>query len=504
MYKIIFVDDEAITLQLLKCVLDWEELGIKIAGTASDGREALDLCRSVCPDIMIADIQMPGMTGVMLSEMIRKSNRDMKIIFLSAYAEFEYAQSAIANKVSGYLLKPLDEDALEMLIRKITAELDQENRDRQNSDEARDRILSAQLRESFLRWNRDQTLPLAQTDPEFLAKHSFCLLLFCDDDLDYLSGTEENVRSALKNLTGSWLLVPVNAYEYFVLSKDALVTSDLLLQLLGRSSLRCVCGCASCDGSVPESMERARLAAQSTFITGTSAAVWSETLQYTSGDAPGARDYVNAISALAESGDYRPLSDQLKALVLSFAQAGRDPDSLFSAIQDILIWLKNDIVRIHPDTELAAGALRHVDRLRLRSCLTPQHLIRFLTRLLTELSEQICTQMDSGSSSAVIRRARYYAAQHASEPDFSLQAAADYAGLSRNHFSKVFHEGTGIKFWDYVTELRIRNARKLLAETDLPIAAVAQQVGYETEAHLNRRFKQAEGITPGQYRRKYR
>ena len=131
MYKIIFVDDEAITLQLLKCVLDWEELGITIAGTASDGREALDLCRSVCPDIMIADIQMPGMTGVMLSEMIRKSNRDMKIIFLSAYAEFEYAQSAIANKVSGYLLKPLDEDALEMLIRKITAELDQENRDRQ-------------------------------------------------------------------------------------------------------------------------------------------------------------------------------------------------------------------------------------------------------------------------------------------------------------------------------------------------------------------------------------
>lgn len=50
----------------------------------------------------------------------------MKIIFLSAYAEFEYAQGAIANRVSGYLLKPLDEEELEALIRKVVTELDTE------------------------------------------------------------------------------------------------------------------------------------------------------------------------------------------------------------------------------------------------------------------------------------------------------------------------------------------------------------------------------------------
>ena len=113
MYKIVFIDDEAITLKLLEALLDWNSYGIEVAGTAGDGYAGLELCRRVKPDIVIMDIKMPHMTGVDLSEMLRKSNQTVKLIFLSAYAEFEYAQSAISNKVSGYLLKPVSRDALQ-------------------------------------------------------------------------------------------------------------------------------------------------------------------------------------------------------------------------------------------------------------------------------------------------------------------------------------------------------------------------------------------------------
>ena len=152
MYKIVFVDDEAITLQLLTCVLDWEELGITVAGTASDGREAYELFRNVKPDIIIADIKMPGMNGVQLSEMIRKSDRNVKIIFLSAYAEFEYAQGAIANRVSGYLLKPLDEEELAALIRKVVTELDAETSVHRHAAAARNDNLSRRVRKAYLAW----------------------------------------------------------------------------------------------------------------------------------------------------------------------------------------------------------------------------------------------------------------------------------------------------------------------------------------------------------------
>ena len=101
-----------------------------------------------------------------------------------------------------------------------------------------------------------------------------------------------------------------------------------------------------------------------------------------------------------------------------------------------------------------------------------------------------------------MRRAKQYAKEHYREPDFSLQAAADYVGLSKNHFSRVFHLSTNVRFWDYLTQIRIREACEKLRE-DIPISVICEEIGYKTESYFNRKFKQLMGMTPGQYRRMF-
>ena len=72
MLKVLLVDDEPFILQGLKILVDWNEEGFEIAGTASDGQEALDFLQLNQVDLIITDIKMPGMGGLELLEKIRK------------------------------------------------------------------------------------------------------------------------------------------------------------------------------------------------------------------------------------------------------------------------------------------------------------------------------------------------------------------------------------------------------------------------------------------------
>ena len=126
MLKVILIDDEWSTLRLLPKAIDWAALGLEIRGAASSGEEGLDLLRRVAPDIVIVDIKMPGMDGLEFARLARRGGSPARIILLSAYAEFRFAQAAIQLRISDYLLKPLDEDRLRAVLNRIIQELEAE------------------------------------------------------------------------------------------------------------------------------------------------------------------------------------------------------------------------------------------------------------------------------------------------------------------------------------------------------------------------------------------
>lgn len=113
MIRILLVEDERLTLQMLDCAIDWASAGYEICGTAMSGVEGLEKYRSLRPDVVLTDIQMPGMTGLQLIEAIRDVDEGRaRFLILTAHGEFEFARKALQMQADAYLLKPIDEEEL--------------------------------------------------------------------------------------------------------------------------------------------------------------------------------------------------------------------------------------------------------------------------------------------------------------------------------------------------------------------------------------------------------
>lgn len=126
MEKILVVDDEKWIrkgLQIKLGALGYDEEHIL---SAKSGEEAMELIVEHGPEIVITDIRMPRMSGIQLMQEIEKSGQKPKMIVISGYAEFEYAEKAINMGAKGYLLKPITDEDLKKVVEKVAGELRQE------------------------------------------------------------------------------------------------------------------------------------------------------------------------------------------------------------------------------------------------------------------------------------------------------------------------------------------------------------------------------------------
>ena len=123
MFKVVIIDDEPIIVEGLSRVLRWADYQCQLAGTASNGREGLELIRKVHPDIIFTDIAMPGMDGLQMIAALRSELPRTQITILTGYRDFDFAQTAIKLGVCRYLLKPSKLAELEEAVTTMTAQL---------------------------------------------------------------------------------------------------------------------------------------------------------------------------------------------------------------------------------------------------------------------------------------------------------------------------------------------------------------------------------------------
>ena len=121
MLKVMIVDNEsAIRKGLVHCI-HWGDLGCEIAAQADDGMMALEQIPVIQPNIVISDIRMPGMDGLELAEIIARDHPGIKVIILTGYPDFAYAQRAIQYHVVDFVLKPMTVENLTNAIEKAKA-----------------------------------------------------------------------------------------------------------------------------------------------------------------------------------------------------------------------------------------------------------------------------------------------------------------------------------------------------------------------------------------------
>ena len=126
---ILIADDEnLVRLGLKKIIKDMELESIEIL-EAKNGREMLEVCRSMSPDLAFVDIKMPLLNGLEAIEAAKEFCPDTTWIMLTGFSEFKFAQSAISLGVKNYLLKPLESDAIQQILLDVQSQVRQKHID---------------------------------------------------------------------------------------------------------------------------------------------------------------------------------------------------------------------------------------------------------------------------------------------------------------------------------------------------------------------------------------
>ncbi len=118
MIRVVVAEDQAMVLGALSALLDLEP-DIEIVGRAADGAAALDLIRAQKPDVVVSDIEMPGLTGIDLAAMLTAEKNPVRVLIVTTFGRPGYLRRALEAGVRGYLLKDTPSDQLADAVRKI-------------------------------------------------------------------------------------------------------------------------------------------------------------------------------------------------------------------------------------------------------------------------------------------------------------------------------------------------------------------------------------------------
>ena len=208
----------------IKNRIDWESEGIDFVGEAGDGEMAIPQIMEKKPDILVTDIKMPFVDGLMLSEIVKKNLPDTKIVILSGYDEFEYAQKAISLGVTEYLLKPISPKKLIESIRKV--------RDRVTEEKAHNEYVKKALEEAGRDSGAKPKEPKRFHSRSLTAAVRFIDESFSDEDIslnkvaDHVGVSPNHLSSTFSKELGSTFI------EYLTKcridrAKELLATTDL-------------------------------------------------------------------------------------------------------------------------------------------------------------------------------------------------------------------------------------------------------------------------------------
>lgn len=206
MLKILIVEDEDIIRKGLVFTIDWTSIGYVVVGEARNGEEGLEKILELSPDVVLADIKMPRMDGITMIQEAQKS-RNFRSLILTSYAEFEYAQKAIALQVFDYILKPVDEDELIKTMQELN----------KNIVKNRETELIIENKDSSL--NLEYYIELAQTENRYVAqvialiKKEYAEKISLEKIADDLGVSASYLSRKFKDITGQTFLDFLNKYR---------------------------------------------------------------------------------------------------------------------------------------------------------------------------------------------------------------------------------------------------------------------------------------------------
>ncbi len=529
-YNVLIADDEEKIIWFLREIIDWEEIGLKLAGTASDGKEA---CEQICQndiDIVITDIKMPLFDGLQMIERVRQERKNVSFIVISGYDHFQYAQLALRYGVKDYILKPVKKTELNNALYKIV----QEKNHKQFSWKVKTEQdnLQSEKRKDFLAYlqNEQYILPeLSEANRKFSFEFqdtSFLWLrLRLNLQLDYLEDTlgtdfimeklQKIIAEKIQGYVGEYETISRNTDIYVLLNGFQIGQISLEHVLLRHvraylDAFRCYSVSMYCGEEVPYSelipaMKRAKTACEEQMALGAEHVIRDDMLasletdpEQTAGHEKNIKDIRNGFTLLDEAQVMGALHKMMERIQKFQGVSSRAVIRAVSEIQAAVLELSGeeapDNREIQENQRLIGAAAENA--------VSVTDFLRYSEEKMGE-TVGILFRLRKERESRPINRAKEYVEQHLSGK-LNLEEVAEYLELSPNYFSSLFKRETGKTYLDYVTERKMEYAKKLLKNSSDTVEAIAMKVGYRDKRSFSSRFEAVVGLKPSKYRKMYR
>ncbi|MBP1964940.1 response regulator [Paenibacillus aceris] len=521
MIKMIVVDDEVWVRERLIHTIEWDQLGIEVVDEANCGKEALDKALQVEPDIILTDIRMPNMDGLDLIQSLRDRQIRTKVIIISGYSDFEYAQKALSLGAFDYILKPVEDHDLLHVVGKCLEQIQSEKKKEELLHKADEQVnkrlpmLKEMLFANLIngRVQNEQEVLAALSD--FQVEHSnlnhFCVIFhFKEWKEDGIHLDAEFKQFVIGNLIGDILqelkcktITFIHADEVVAIVSSDQETEYLKHQLESAAfshMLYKIFGCpvevgyGGCCSNIIDISSSYRQAKQSLLLSGflnqeriTLQAISTKTEKNKQYDIEG---LVNSVKL----GDKESVVMHLDQLFVN------KPMNLIE-FKFIYFQIISAITRTVIDGN---RSLDDVSRFSLQffELLQRSQDVGEIRQLFEEALFKIMAYLNKTQTKKkrkVIEKIVEYMQEHYNE-SINLNTVAEAFFMNASYLSKIFKDDMDVSFSKYVMEYRVEKAIELMKDPTKKIYEIASNVGYDDVQYFTKMFKAIKGVTPVQYR----
>ncbi len=522
MYSVFLVDDEPIVLEGIRTKIDWESSGFTFAGEATDGEIALSMIHEIKPDILITDIKMPFMDGLQLATAIKKTQPWIKIIILSGHDEFDYAKKAISIGIQDYLLKPFVAEDILNALQKAASQIDTERSRLSDISKMKEEL---KTRESLLKKEFLNNLVHGSADMQNVMQK--CSELGIDLISRYYKILISKITSKTQNHNNEQEAISfLNSYSS---SWEQTITffhhSNHLISICKGSS----------QTELEENVYRIAESIEHIVTQNEDCLVITaigKTVEHMSSIFESYEDAKNIITLSQFQNESRIISsDDLQLNTATFVDT-RENDPFVDRLKyankielDAIIQESLDLIHNNPGQFRVFASYLLVDLIFAVSKLienlggnikelkpeivqrnfiddsvnNEEHFIQTVRDVLTFAIEYRDSKM-TGRYGEVILKAKEYIDKNYADPNTTLTTVADVVCLSPNHFSTIFSQECKTTFIEYLTNVRIENAKRLIKTTDMKGYDIAFECGFSDPHYFSFIFKKNTGLTPREFK----
>jgi len=524
MYKILLADDEGIVIDSLKFIIEKEfgnDCEIRYAKT---GRSVIELAETYHPDIAIMDIQMPGINGLDAMKEIRSGNDNIIFIIMSAYDKFDYAQEAIKLGAIEYITKPMDKNLMISAIKKAMSLVDEEKNRRKSDLVVKEKLETViPILENGLIYNIlfheyfDEDIENYKTMLEISQDNGYMMVIVSGDAAE---------GNHMTNAVGSGVKLQQHYHDIRSYIKDYF--GGIVGSVMGNKiAVLIPCSEPSMDYNdrvdvISKARELAHKLREKTDIV---FRIGIGRVQKIREMESSYRDAINALllttNTVAHADDL-PIGCEysenypvdIERKIFEEVEKGRT-DAAISAARDYFEYIKGgDIMdirlkilefalRAEHISYRSGGMVYSISNRRdylptLMGIDDTDSLWNWFSDKLIFSCRNISTKREESSNDAIEAAKKYIEKNYTL--NITLEDVSREVNISSYYLSRIFKEGTGENFIDYLTKLRIEKAKELLSTTQYSMKEICAKSGYSDPNYFSKTFKKNVGVTPTEYR----